>query len=327
MATAEQLKALIGSHWSDDPERFVTLALQVAAYEAQQGHSTLAHEIRQLVDRTGRERRAQLSARLPDELQGLVRTEMPHAPLAALVLPEATTERIGRIVHEYLQRAKLKRHGLAPRRKVLLIGPPGTGKTLTARVLAHQLKLPLHTVLVDKLVSRFMGETSAKLRQVFELIEKSDGVYLFDEFDSIGGGRDLLNDVGEMRRVITSLLQFIEQDNSDGLIVAATNSPDLLDRALYRRFDDVLYYDLPDEPARRRLVANTLGVFLPQRFPWKSVLTASADLSGAEIVQACRDAIKTAVLADRPAIITTDLVRALGERFTHSSACQEAQRV
>jgi SpoVK/Ycf46/Vps4 family AAA+-type ATPase len=123
----------------------------------------------------------------------------------------------------------------------MLVGPPGTGKTLTARVLAHELRLLLHTVQVDKLVTRFMGETSAKLRQIFDLIQQVTGVYLFDEFDAIGGERSLENDVGEMRRVLNffySLLNKLDQI----VVFAATNSPKLLDRALFRRFDDIFVF-------------------------------------------------------------------------------------
>ena len=118
---------------------------------------------------------------------------------------------------------------------------------------------------------------------LFDLIQQEIGVYLFDEFDAIGGERSLDNDVGEMRRVLNAFLQFIEQDSSDSLIVAATNSPRLLDRALYRRFDDVLYYDAPDSDFRKVLIQNVLGSFLPGRLGWKTVLQASEGLSHAEI--------------------------------------------
>src|SRR5690606_40096382 len=99
-------------------------------------------------------------------------------------------------------------------RKILLSGPPGTGKTLTASILANELRLPLYTILMDKMVTKFMGETSAKLRQVFDLIEQRQGVYLFDEFDAIGGERSRDNDVGEMRRVLNSFLQFIDRKST-----------------------------------------------------------------------------------------------------------------
>jgi AAA+ superfamily predicted ATPase len=297
MATAEQIKTLIRTHFSDDPERFFTIALQVAAHEAGQGHGALAHEIREIVDKA-RKTKGAVILKFPQDLRGLVLSEEPKLPKAALVMPGALLARIERVIHEYRQQHKLKSHGLSQRRKLMLVGPPGTGKTMTSRVLAHELRLPLQTIQVDRLVTRFMGETSAKLRQIFELIQQEVGVYLFDEFDAIGGERLLDTDVGEMRRVLNSFLQFIEQDTSDSLIIAASNSPQLLDRALFRRFDDVLFYGLPRSEDRKRLVRNVLGAFLAPRFSWKLVLAESEGLSHSEIDQACRDAIKHAILAD-----------------------------
>ena len=239
--------------------------------------------------------------------------------LASLVIPATLRVRVDRVIHEHRQQQKLKMYGLIHRRKILLIGPPGTGKTMTARVLAHELRLPLYTIQVDKLVMKFMGETSAQLRQVFKLIQEEVGVYLFDEFDAIGGERTLENDVGEMRRVLNAFLQFIEQDVSDSLIIAATNSPRLLDRALFRRFDDVLYYEHPSAEDRRTLIQNVLGTFRDPKLLWKSVVEASEGLSQAEIDHACRDSIKQSILADRKIVNTTLLQSMLRER-------QDAQR-
>ncbi|MCB1208647.1 MAG: ATP-binding protein [Verrucomicrobiales bacterium] len=313
MATAEQIKSLIRSHLGEDDERFYTLALQVAAHEAQQGHVALAHDIREIVDKSRKARCGNVLLRFPQDMAGMVLSEQSDLPLATLVVTDEIRDRIQRIVHEHHQQEKLKKHGLSNRRKILLTGPPGTGKTLTAQVIAHELRLPLHTIQVDKLVTKFMGETSAKLRQIFDLIRDERGVYLFDEFDAIGGERSRDNDVGEMRRVLNALLQFIEQDASESLIIGATNNPSLLDRALFRRFDDVLNYTLPDAPLRRRLIGNVLGTF-KGRLGWKSILAESEGLSHAELDHACRDAIKEAILNDQKTVETQGLSRMLRER-------------
>ncbi|MBU1345059.1 MAG: AAA family ATPase [Proteobacteria bacterium] len=313
MATAEQIKALIKSHFNDDKERFYTISLQLAAHESKQGHNSIAKAIRDIVDK-GRQQTKSKIIPFPGDLQGLVLTEEPETPKSSLVMPAALEKRIDRIIHEYRQKNKLKSHGLKHRRKILLAGPPGTGKTMTARVLSQALGLKLHTIQVDRLVTKFMGETSAKLRQIFDLIKQVHGIYLFDEFDAIGAERTMDNDVGEMRRVLNAFLQFIEQDHSDSLIIAATNNPKLLDHALFRRFEDVLNYNLPDERERRSLIENIMGTFLNARFAWNNVIKLSRGLSHSEIDYACRDAIKVMILSGKTTGNASLLIQALKER-------------
>ena len=313
MATADQIKTLIRSHFSEEPERFYTAALQVAAHEARQGHSSLAHEIKALVDKERSKAKLGL-VRFPDELNGLILSRDADEKLPMVVLPAANRERLDGILHEYRQRGKLQGHGMSHRRKILLSGPPGTGKTMTASVLAGELGLPLRTIQVDRLVTKFMGETASKLRQIFDVIRDGEGVFLFDEFDAIGGDRGRENDVGEMRRVLNSFLQFIESDPSDNIIVAATNNASLLDRALFRRFDDVLLYQLPDDDERKRLMGNLLAAFTPKRFSFEGAIKASKNLSHAEIDKACRDAIKEAILSGSPSVTMTSLEKRLKDR-------------
>ncbi|MFH2058027.1 MAG: AAA family ATPase [Pseudomonadota bacterium] len=313
MATAEQIKALIKSHFNNDKERFYTISLQLAAHESKQGHQSIAKAIRDIVDK-GRQQTKSKIIPFPGELQGLVLIEEPETPKSSLVMPEALEKRIDRILHEYKLRNKLKSHGLKHRRKILLAGPPGTGKTMTARVLSQELDLKLNTIQVDRLVTKFMGETSAKLRKIFDLIKQTHAIYFFDEFDAIGAERSLDNDVGEMRRVLNAFLQFIEQDHSDSIIIAATNNPKLLDNALFRRFEDVLNYNLPNEKERQMLIENIMGTFLGVRFAWKNVLQLSGGLSHAEIDYACKDTIKGMILSGKTKGTAILLSQALKER-------------
>lgn len=312
MATAEQLKSMIRSHFADDRERFATIALQLAAHEANQGHIALADEIRVLVDKA--KSTAVKVIRFNRELDDLVISAEPTERLSDLIVSNDMRSRIKRILKEYRQKEKLKKHGLGNRRKALLAGPPGTGKTMTAAVLAGELHLPLHTILMDKLVTKFMGETSAKLRQIFDVIRERRGIYLFDEFDAIGGERGRDNDVGEMRRVLNAFLQFIEQDKSDSLIVAATNNPRILDQALFRRFDDVLYYHLPVGDELKQLMENRLGKFRDRKLSLVAAVKEAETLSHAEITQACDDAIKEAILIDRDTVTASLLKAMLRER-------------
>ncbi|MBF1041548.1 MAG: ATP-binding protein, partial [Lachnospiraceae bacterium] len=237
MATADQIKSLVKAYVDHDDARFKTIVLQIAAHEAKLGHDTVARELKTQIDKLGK-RVASIVQLTPQNPMLLL--SLPKHDLSELIISDKMMEKIHRILNEYRNRSKLHSYGLMNRRKILIEGQPGTGKTFTASVIASELSLPLYTVQMDKLVTKFMGETSAKLRQIFDSINTLIGVYFFDEFDAIGADRSLDNEVGEMRRILNSFLQFIDQDTSDSIIIAATNNQKLLDQALFRRFDDVL---------------------------------------------------------------------------------------
>lgn len=274
----------------------------------------MAHDIRKYVDRVRTRRNVLKEVGISRTLSDMLLETQPKDHLTDLIVKNDLKTRIERILDEYRHRQKLRQHGLNNRRRILLAGPPGTGKTMTAGVIAKEVGLPLHTVLMHRLVTKFMGETAAKLRQIFDIIEKQTGIYLFDEFDAIGTQRGLEHEVGEMRRVLNAFLQFIEQDDSDSLIIAATNTFDVLDTALFRRFDDVLYYDLPDDRQREQLIRNRLAGFLSQKTNIAK-LTAKADsLSHAEITRACEDAIKQILLSKKKKSAKTMLADMLQHR-------------
>jgi SpoVK/Ycf46/Vps4 family AAA+-type ATPase len=313
MATALQIKSLIESHYKADNDRFLTAALQVAAHEAKQGHVVLAQEIRALIEQS--RKYSQAINPFADDEEGLLLRIDPDHRLSELIASLDLRQRLERILVEYRQKDKLESHGLRHRRRILLVGPPGTGKTMTASVIAHELRLPLYAIMMERVLTKFMGESSAKLRQVFDQIREHRAVYLFDEFDAIGAERGFGNDVGEMRRILNSFLQFIEQDPSDSIIVAATNNLSILDQALFRRFDDVLYYQLPDESEATLLLGNSVGQFRGN-MDFTALLPALQGLSHAEIVLSCIDAKKEAILNGKKSIDMNLLKKMFADRHT-----------
>lgn len=322
MTTAQQLISLLKSHVEGDDEQFLTIALQAAASEARRGHGKVAMQLRDLVDaaRANKDRPSnRKSAPVPlakprGDLANLVAVRYADVRLSSMVLPNELDERLRRVIREQRQRHRLLNHGLTPRRKLLLIGPPGSGKTMTASALAGELQMPLFTVQLDALMTKFMGETASKLRTVFNAMAETKGIYFFDEFDAIGARRTERNDVGEIRRVLNSFLQFLEEDESEGLVVAATNHPELLDPALFRRFDDVIEYSLPSPEVATRILQARLATFDTEGLDWDAVVAEAAGLSQAEISRAAADAAKLVVLEDRERIAFEDLASAIADR-------------
>jgi SpoVK/Ycf46/Vps4 family AAA+-type ATPase len=320
MATAEQIKGLVRSYIAGDGDQFLTISMQVAAHEARRGNTNLARELRDLVDQAKRQaslrptRPSVPIARPTGDLADLVGVSYPKTRLSDMVLPDPTRAALERVLDEYRQNDRLRSHGLAARRKLLLVGPPGSGKTMTASALAGELKLPLLIVRLDAVITKYMGETAAKLRQIFDAMIATKGVYLFDEFDAIGSDRARPNDVGEIRRVLNSFLQFLETDDSDSLIVAATNYRGLLDAALFRRFDDVVRYGEPDPIHVEALLRNRLNSFDLSGVRWGDVALRAKGLSYADIARAAGEAAKSVILSDRAAMTSEDLATALSER-------------
>jgi SpoVK/Ycf46/Vps4 family AAA+-type ATPase len=319
MPSADQLKALLKAYAQGDDAQFHSIAMQIAAGEAQAGHGKLAEELRNLIDKA----RVRVPSAGPSpipiarprgEVADLLTVSYPNTRLDDLVLSSHTRKILERVIREHKTIRDLRAHGLAPRKKLMLVGPPGTGKTMTASAIAGELALPLFTVRLDRLITRYMGETAAKLRLVFDAIAQTRAVYLFDEFDSIGSERGLANDVGEIRRVVNSFLQMVEHDNSDSIIIAASNHPTLLDRALFRRFDDIVRYALPtQEEITAVLKAKTAGVQTTAPLQWSKLGLRARGLSYADITRATEDALKHAIIEKR-AVSQSDISDTLAER-------------
>lgn len=311
MATADQIRSLVKAYNAHDDEKFKTVVLQIAAHEAKLGHGSFAQELKKEVSNIGKNG-GRTILRMNNQ-NTMLQLSVPSTKLTELVASDAIIAKINRILVEYRNKNKLYNSGLSNRRKILLEGAPGTGKTMTASVIASELGLPLFTVQVDKLVNKFMGETSVRLRQIFDSMASDVGVYLFDEFDAIGADRSMDNEVGEMRRILNSFLQFIETDASDSIIIAATNNQKMLDKALFRRFDDVIHYELPDDYQISKLFEYKLDGYIQENVCSHEVIEAARGLSHAELSLVADDAIKESILYGND-ITSLMLISLLNER-------------
>lgn len=314
-ALGDHIKAMVRSHASGDDSAFYSVALQIAAREARQGHHVLADGIKKAVDTSRQVAPRQNVTRLAQprgDLADLVEATHPDVALSTFVGSTELVNRLQQVLTEQRQRTVLLEHGFAPTHRLLLEGPPGTGKTMTAAVLAHQLDLPMFTVRLDSLLSRYMGETASKLRLVFDAVADRRGVYLFDEFDALGADRSG-NDVGEARRILNSFLVFLEQASPESIVVAATNHRSILDRALFRRFDMVLTYTLPDRLQARSVIRGRLGS-LVKGVRWDSIDPATEGLSHADLVKASEDAAKGALMRGQRTVTAADIAAALMTR-------------
>jgi SpoVK/Ycf46/Vps4 family AAA+-type ATPase len=320
VSNAKQILAMLKSRAEGDDELFYSIALQIAASEARQGRRTTAEEMRVEIDRARAHKSRGMSVPIAlgaprGNLEGLLEFREPRFRLKDVVLGEKLVERMADVVRQQQKRDWLREKGKVPARRLLFVGPPGSGKTMSAEAFAGELKLPLYVIRLEGLITRYMGETASKLRLVFDETARRRGVYLFDEFDAVGGHRTSTNDVAEMRRVLNSFLQFMEEENStDSLIICATNHPSLLDRALLRRYDQVLEFETPTNAQIKEIISNNLKPMRAPRLSWNLIYKASEGLSQSELVRATDDAVKSAILDERNVVSTEDLLTRLHER-------------
>lgn len=312
------LKLLLQSHADGDESSFRKAALQLAATESNAGHVRVAEDIRAII--------AKMPATTARKAGPIVDIATPRGELADILEGGHRDERLGdivlraevrdlllRVISENRSRGRLERFGVAPRRRLLFHGFPGCGKTLAAAVLAGEMGLPLMTVRFDALFSRFLGATAVQLRAIFSEMPRRPGVYLFDEFDSVAKARGDSQDVGEMNRVVTAFLQLVDADVSGSILVAATNHVELLDRAVFRRFDVIVPFEKPSREQIVDLLRLRLGTIGLADAQAEELAGRAEGWSFADVVRACDDAVRTMALEDREAIVERDVVQALEE--------------
>jgi SpoVK/Ycf46/Vps4 family AAA+-type ATPase len=205
----------------------------------------------------------------------------------------------------------------------LFCGPPGCGKTVTAEAIAGELGLPLIYARFDSVISSYLGRTSANLRSIFDFALQGSYVILFDEFDAVGKSRNDMGDHGELKRVVNSFLQLLDSFESDNILIAATNHESLLDSALWRRFDEVLFFDLPTKEQIAELIRMKLAGF-PHTPIGKNqeVIDLMVGFSHADVERTCLEAIKHAILSNRRQVNEKDFAASLEHQLKRKEIVQ-----
>jgi SpoVK/Ycf46/Vps4 family AAA+-type ATPase len=310
MARGELLRKLFLSHRRRNDEEFYASALEVIAEEERKSNHRLAKDLLRILENGGPKVLMPPVAekdreRLPKDRERqacLVDVRQPDRHLEDILLGKDASQAVERVLQEYRKAELLRVHGLKPATKLLFCGPPGCGKTLCAEIIATELGLPLLYTRFDAIVSSYLGETAANLRKVFECATSGRWVVLFDEFDAIGKARDDATEHGELKRVINSFLQLLDGFDAPSFLIAATNHEQLLDPALWRRFDEVVMFPRPTVHEIRSLLGMKLKNFPRSGIDLKAAASRLKGMSHADVERVCFDAIKSAVLQDKDGV-------------------------
>lgn len=310
MARGELLRNLFASYSRHDDHGFRTIALEIIAEEQQKHNNVLARDLLNMIEHppTAKIPRPPSKSFLEspphskDRQTLLADVRHPSRTLSDLVLKEKPRNQLLRILEEYRKTELLKIHGLRPKTKLLFYGPSGCGKSLCAEVIATELSLPLLYVRFDAIVSSYLGETSSNIRTIFDYAASGRWVVLLDEFDAVGKSRNDSSEHGELKRVVSSFLQLLDSFEGRSFIIAATNHENLLDSALWRRFDEILPFVLPGVPEIQTLLSEKLKNFPQDHIDFEKTAKKLRGLSHADVEWVCFDAIKTAILRDTEAV-------------------------
>lgn len=320
MARGELMKRLLASYGRDD--EFRAVAEQIILEEEQKNNRVLARSLRKTLDNTSSGACAPKALAplipFPDAAGEFVERIEPERTKRDIILSDVNARVLLGLVREFRRSEEIRRYGLPVRSKLLFCGPPGCGKTLCAEVFAAELGLPLFVVKIDRLISSYLGETATNARKIFELARKQPCVLFFDEFDALARSRDDANDHNELRRVVNSLLLFIDRVRPKGFLVAATNLDHVLDPAIWRRFDEVIWFDKPDRTAIERFLKFKFQN-IETSFSVLMHVSALEGYSYAEIERVCISAIKAAIIERRKQVSVADFRQAIADETRRRS--------
>jgi SpoVK/Ycf46/Vps4 family AAA+-type ATPase len=322
MASGKILRQLLKAGTAGDKDAFRLASESIIEEERLKQHHLLANDLEKILYSSTADRRGKVSRLTPsvptDKERGLPLLDIrhPQRSLDELILPPAGLDAVEELLGEHRREDILRSYGMRPANRVLFFGPPGCGKTLTAEVIACELDMPLAVVRLDALVSSFLGETAANLRKVFDYISEYPMVALFDEFDALGKERADSGEHGELRRVVNAVLQMIDAYQGKSLIIAATNHEQILDSAIWRRFEDIIEFSKPSKDMIIKLLSSKLrGVRRQFEIDGPEIVELFDGLSGADIERVVRRAAKRMILKGQEFLSLNDLKSALGKEI------------
>lgn len=305
MATGEILRKLFRSFSQNEREVFHAAAMELIQEEKNKNHTLLARDLEKILQNGHSKSLASDNSlwyqypEVPkDRETGLALVDVKQFDLTwdKVILSEENLDILQRVTLENRKQEVLEAHGLKPKSKLIFCGPPGCGKTLSAKVLSGVLGIPLVYVNLTAVFSSYLGETATNLKKVFDYVERGEWIVLFDEFDAIARDRNTSNEHGEVKRLVNSLLQLMDSSNSNSLFIAATNHESLLDKAVWRRFDEVLFFNKPNLELRISLFTHYLSRIRYSGINLTNLASSLEDITGADIERICVDAIKSALL-------------------------------
>lgn len=320
MANGKLLRQLIKAGLQGDHESFRAASTEVISEERSKKHHLLANDLERLLyaEYGGPgpgARKLQLATVVPtskDNGLALIEERPAIRDQKDIVLSDTTGSALDEILQEHNRADVLRSYGLQPARKLLFFGPPGCGKSLAAEVIASSLSLPLVLVRLDSLISSFLGETASNLRKVFDYFAQYPVVGLFDEFDALTKDRGDSADHGELKRSVNAVLQMMDGYRGPSILIATTNYESLLDKAVWRRFDEAIKFEMPNVEQIKRLLAMKLsGVRRNFEPSDTSIATLFKGMAHADIERVLRRAVKDMVLTGREFLEKTHLDAAL----------------